>query len=434
MPDAAAQLSASKADTGKHMGVATCSSTVCHGSVKQLEARSVLQNEYVTWTNFDPHSRAYKILFDEKSTRMAKALGLRSASQAPECLNCHTDNVAPAMRGPKFQISDGIQCETCHGGAENWLATHDDAPTVDHLANVANGLIALERPVVRAAVCLDCHVGDTDRFASHRMMAAGHPRLSFELDTYTELWRTSGGREHYRLDGDYAVRKGKSQPPVTVWLTGLTAASRRSIDMIGWHTGKGMGALPDFALYNCYSCHRTMQLSGWSTNRDDGLAAGSVRLNDGYLRALLAVLDVADSRQAGVLRQSLTSLNAAVNGQGVNFATATNNVRRTLADIERRLPQTNWTNPQITAALEAITRAARRGTFADYAAAEQAAMAMVVLLSQLNAANVQAPEVDALFRSLEDDTSFDSSRFAQVLNLARSSKPDQKRAPAPAQR
>src|SRR5688572_26645904 len=63
MPDAAAQLSASKADTGKHMGVATCSSTLCHGSVRALEARSVLQNEYVTWSGFDPHSRAYRILF-----------------------------------------------------------------------------------------------------------------------------------------------------------------------------------------------------------------------------------------------------------------------------------------------------------------------------------------------------------------------------------
>lgn len=411
------------ADTAKHLGVATCASTICHGSIRPLEARNVLQNEYVTWSTYDPHSRAYKVLFDEKSRKIAKSLGLKNAHEAPECLGCHTDYVPPEQRGPRFQLSDGIGCEACHGGAENYLTSHDDGPSVTHAANLANGLRAIEKPLVRATVCLDCHVGNATRFASHRMMAAGHPRLAFELDTYTELWRTAGGREHYRVDRDYVARKEQAEP-VMVWLTGLTAASRRSVEMLGWHIGKGMGALPDFALYNCYSCHRAMELSGWSQGRDDGMPLGTIRLQDGHLRALLAVLDATDARQAATLRRALSALNSSVNGDGTNFRTALTNLRSALATVEQRVDESQWGRRELMGVLDALTKAARRGAFADYAAAEQAAMAMVLLLTELEMADANAPEVDALFRSLEDDSRFDSRRFAQVLNLLRTLKGD----------
>ena len=42
----------------------------------------------------------------------------------------------------------------------------------------------LEDPATRANVCLDCHFGSEaqGQFVTHSMMAAGHPRISFELD------------------------------------------------------------------------------------------------------------------------------------------------------------------------------------------------------------------------------------------------------------
>lgn len=89
-------------------------------------------------------------------------------------------------------------------------------------------------------------------------MAAGHPRLTFELDTYTELWRTSGGREHFQRDADYLARKGSFEP-VHAWLAGLTASTRREADLIEQRIALAGGGFPDFALFNCYSCHRSMR-------------------------------------------------------------------------------------------------------------------------------------------------------------------------------
>src|SRR5262249_14199437 len=145
---------------GKHLGVATCASSLCHGSARPLTARAVSQNEYVTWSHFDPHARAYHVLREERGAQIARRLGLKSAAEAPECLACHADTTPADERGEKFQMSDGIGCETCHGGSERWLQTHDDAPTVTHADNVAAGMRALERPEIRARLCVGCHVGD----------------------------------------------------------------------------------------------------------------------------------------------------------------------------------------------------------------------------------------------------------------------------------
>ena len=80
----------------KHVGVATCAASQCHGSAIPREATGVLQNEYVTWTQADPHARAYEVLSNDASRRIAARLGIANARNAEECLDCHADNVASA--------------------------------------------------------------------------------------------------------------------------------------------------------------------------------------------------------------------------------------------------------------------------------------------------------------------------------------------------
>ena len=46
----------------RRLGVASCAQSFCHGSARPLAASGVLQNEYVVWSYFDPHSRALLIL------------------------------------------------------------------------------------------------------------------------------------------------------------------------------------------------------------------------------------------------------------------------------------------------------------------------------------------------------------------------------------
>ncbi len=401
---------------GTHLGVATCASSLCHGSARPLSARNVQQNEYVTWSHFDPHARAYAVLLEEKGRRIAKHLGLKSAADSPECLACHAESTPATERGERFQLTDGVGCEACHGAAAGWIATHYDVPTVTHTDNLQKGMKALERPSVRAEVCAGCHVGDTSRFASHRMMAAGHPRLAFELDTYTELWRTAGGREHFRRDSGYARRKG-SVSSMEVWLTGLAASTRRTADLIAQRAGAGHGGFPDFALYNCYSCHRAMKLQGWdSAEDDDALPPGSLKLQDGNARTLLGVLDALDPPRAAPLRDALRSLQRA-SGNAPLMLDAAHSMQQALAEVERSDLHGGWTRRHAEAALDALVSAARHGAFADYAAAEQAAMGMVLLLNEIGTDSARAKEVNDMFATLQDDAQFDKGKFARALTV-----------------
>lgn len=398
-----------------HLGVASCASGVCHGVARPLENANVLRNEYVTWSHFDPHSGAYRTLREEVSTRMAARLGIAEATREPLCLDCHAENVAPAMRGPRFQLDDGVGCEACHGASATWIAGHDDTPRVTHADNVALGLVALERAGVRAGVCAACHVGSAARMANHSLMAAGHPRLAFELDTYSELWRTSGGREHYRRDGDYAGRKTESDS-VAVWLAGLAESAARTLDIVA-DERHSRGVFPDFALFNCYGCHRSMKLRRFQDA--PGLAPGSLRVQDSALVMLAVVLDAVEPARADALRQATTRLHRAANEGMPALREAAQALGREIPALRQWFEGRRFPTADRDAMLSAILAAAERGEFPDYSAAEQAAMAVTLLLASSGRRLDSDPRIEALFADLEDDERYDPARFARVLSRLR---------------
>src|SRR5258708_3214636 len=189
---AGAETALDAIDAHKHMGVATCSNSVCHGASQPFRDSDVMQNEFAIWQEFDPHAKAYQILEKPESKAIAQKLGLGDPTQAKVCLDCHADNQPTARRGERFQISDGVGCEACHGGSELWLNAHSDR-SVAHADNLGKGMYATENPIKRAQLCLSCHMGEKERMITHRIMGAGHPRLSFELDTFTWL------HPHYKI-------------------------------------------------------------------------------------------------------------------------------------------------------------------------------------------------------------------------------------------
>ena len=158
------------------IGTINCASSTCHGSIAPWNESNVLQNEYTTWSRLDRHSKSYSVLLNKQSQRIAKNLGLpQAAHESKICLDCHSHNPEAKSRGPRHVVADGVGCEACHGPAGKWVTSHTVA-NVPHAENVANGLYPTDRPVEQAKLCLSCHFGNEDRFVTHRIMGAGHPR------------------------------------------------------------------------------------------------------------------------------------------------------------------------------------------------------------------------------------------------------------------
>jgi hypothetical protein len=352
-------------------------------------------------------------LSSELSLTMARRLGLRSASAADICLDCHADNVPAARRGEKFQISDGVGCEACHGGAENWLATHDDAPAVDHADSLAAGLYPTDEASSRAVLCLSCHLGTRDKFATHRMMAAGHPRLSFELDTFTELWRTAGRQPHYRVDADYAERKG-GPSHVDTWATGLLQDSRQRLALIRDHEFAGDGLFPELGLYDCHACHRSMKSVRWRRLPRHGDAApGTPFLSDGTFVMCLALSRAAVPDQAGALEAAVTKLHVASGSSIAAIHDAAAELDQVLERLQSRIAKTSLAGGEL-GILREILATGAEGNFLDYASAEQAFMAVQMLVFEVGDSRLQE-RLDALGDALDDDERYRPAQFERLL-------------------
>ena len=85
----------------------------------------------------------------------------------------------------------------------------------------------------------------------------------------------------------------------------------------------------------------------------------------------------------------------------------------------RRISRLRFVQLLLVPSPDALLAAAKRGTFTDYAAAEQAAMGMVLLMAELDTDGPRAREVEDMFRTLQDDAQFDGDRFARALSLLR---------------
>jgi hypothetical protein len=222
----------------RHEGVASCSGSTCHG--RQLATGvTVRQNELLTWQDETSiagiHSRAWRVLLQPRARAIGARLGIGAVDKAPECVSCHGD--AAPHRGARFRVDDGVGCEACHGGSQRWLASHIRVG-VTHADNVRAGMTPIDNVTVRAGVCLDCHFGSAKpgQFVTHRVMAAGHPRVAFELDLFTALQR------HHDEDADYARRKGPRAGGVKTWAVGQALALDRALTLfqgrglnVRWH-------------------------------------------------------------------------------------------------------------------------------------------------------------------------------------------------------
>jgi len=399
--------------TPRHMGVATCAASQCHGSAVPRDGSNVMQNEYVTWTQNDPHAQAYEALSNDLSRAIARRLGLDSARNAGICLDCHADNVPAGRRGERFQVSDGVGCESCHGGAEVWLSTHYNVPTVTHSDSVAAGLYPTDRVSDRADLCLSCHLGTRDKFATHRIMAAGHPRLSFELDTFTELWRTAGRQPHYRVDADYRERKNGASHSFT-WAAGLLAEGRQRLALIRDRQFAVAGMFPELGLYDCHACHRTMKTVQWRPlPRHGGAGPGVPFLSDGSLVMILALANAIAPNDASQVEAALRKLHVSGSASVESIQNSAQALDRVLAGMQSRLSAGSLRNRE-RAILEEILSFGADGNFLDYVSAEQAFMAVQMLVFEIGDENLEA-ELDQLAASLEDDERYRPAQFARLL-------------------
>ncbi|HEY0414061.1 MAG TPA: multiheme c-type cytochrome [Allosphingosinicella sp.] len=409
------------------VGVASCAGSTCHGR-SEANGKIVRQDELKLWQ--DPaslagaHSRAFRILAEPRARAIAARLGIGEAASAPLCLGCHATPTAGSQAGPRFLRSDGVGCEACHGAASAWLASHYSVGA-SHSANVARGMVPLDNPRARAARCLDCHFGSDSpgQFVDHRIMAAGHPRINFELDLFTTL------QQHHDEDADYAQRKGRVGI-VQVWAVGQAMALERSLSLFASPRGT-QGVFPEFYFFDCHTCHRPISDDprfepSAAANPGRPIPSGMPAYNDENMIMLAAAVRAAAPGLAARFERDSRAFHAAMAKDRGSALAAAAQLRSSALAVADAFAGGGVGRAQTFAIIDTISGNAVAARFTDYEGSVQAVMAVDTLLSALVKAGQVPPgsarsiraDIELAYRAVKDPNGFDPRQFRAALGRA----------------
>ena len=406
---------APKGEEPKYTGAGSCSSSSCHGGVQPRSSTSVLQNEYSTWAVQDKHAHAYRVLSDDVAQRMGRILGLEPAKSS-RCLACHALDVPEALRSRSFDLTDGVTCENCHGPASNWLGPHTRRDW-NYDKSLAAGLYDTRNLIKRSERCLSCHLGDGSRSVTHELIAAGHPDLYFELDSFSAVeprhWKESAAN-----DPGIGVR---------TLAVGEAVQLRENMRRVARDAAKGW---PEFSDLECFSCHHNLTDTGNSWRQQRGYAGrkpGSPPWNASRFSVLRVIASELDGGDAQLLSSDVARVNTLVSdvqSDRAQVASAANAAAEAADRVAHRIQTSPISQSASLQLMKAISSDADRISAQGERAAEQAAMALDSLYLAYTKNSAGNPPlkgaIAALFPLLENPSSYQPGPFARQMRNVRS--------------
>jgi hypothetical protein len=373
---AEAQLAISK--EFKYTGTGSCAASSCHGAKKPAAKPGDPDDTYTIWATKDKHNKAYTTLTKKESVAIAQKLKIAKATESDKCTGCHALHITKDQLTPKakYDVADGVSCDSCHGPAEKWLEGHDKGEkNWPHAKSVSMGMYDTKDVLKRAELCVSCHLS-----IEAEMVAAGHPTMIFELDSFSA-----------------------NQPPH--WKD-----QKEWFNALAWSTGQAV-ALRE----------ASQQLASRAKgNAPEALIKESLDQTRGHAISLRPLL-------AQVAADAGKKLDAEIAAMGdgkdkAKVAAAATNVAKLGADLSKQLATTKFNKDIVWATLKAAVSDPERATSAGLRSAEQVAMSVDSLFRSVNAV-AKPPEgkaIDAAIGKMFDElpskpADFDPKKFSANL-------------------
>jgi hypothetical protein len=401
--------------TGKYNGPGGCAASSCHGSVQPRPDKRIYQNEYSIWIGQDKHARAFGVLRNATSVRIGRILNIGPPDQAPKCLVCHSLYVPLEQRAQTFELDDGVSCENCHGPASGWLGPHTTTGW-PYQKSLDLGMYDTRNLAKRAERCLTCHLGTSEKYVDHEMIAAGHPDLTFELGVFTAAmpphWKMPEMNDPWRQ--------------VQAWGVGQAVQLRESLNRLARRASGPVW--PEYAELDCFACHHKLTAPEDSWRQERGYPArrpGNPPWNESRV---VVFRDVVEEINPGAVAQ--------LNGEVTKLAGLMNQLNGNRDEIAATALHASTFAEQLTRSIEAqnydqgltlrlMRRVARDGgeiSAEGERSAEQATMTLDSLFRayNLNVKPANAMEIraaiDGLFQQLQQDPSgYSAPRFAAQM-------------------
>lgn len=410
-------------DSGKYTGPGSCSSTSCHGSVTPRAGSRIAQNEYSTWVVQDKHAKAYTALTSATGERIGRILGLGKSEGSARCLACHALDVPAEQRAKTFELNDGVSCESCHGPASAWLGEHTTQGWT-HAQSVALGMYDTRDLAKRTEKCLSCHLGNQEKSVDHEMIAAGHPDLYFELDSFSAVMP-----RHWKLPRESLAGVPEENDPwygVRDWGTGQAVQLRSWLARLQ-SRARGQ-AWPEFAEMDCFACHHSLtsveqswrQASGYAGRRPGDPPWNASRY--AVFRELVRQLDAGTADRLDAQLAQLSRLMSRPNPDRDAVASASASAEALADRLVGRIETAAYDQAVAMRLLDKISADAEQISGEGERSAEQATMALDSLFIAYTK-NTQIPRaadlraaINDLFAQLENPSAYNPNDFARQMH------------------
>jgi hypothetical protein len=409
------QASQTPGEAGKYSGPGSCASSNCHGGVQPKGLVRIAQNEYSIWAAQDKHSHAYTVLSNPTSIRMGKILGLEQApNKSDKCLACHALNVRSEQRAQTFQsIDDGVSCESCHGPAAGWLGPHT-LKNWSHEQSLKLGMYDTRDLAKRSERCLTCHLGTPEKEVDHIMIAAGHPDLTFELESFSSSmprhWRPAQNASPWLTVQEVAVGQAVQLRE------GLHRLDRRASGP-NW---------PEYSEYECFACHHSLTKPEASWRQElgyDGRVPGAPAWNPARYVVFRRIAEAVDPSTATQLVAELNKIEQLSGKPGSSDQLVSH--AKSAAELADRIAQRVQAQPydqqltlrllqSITGDADLISAQGERAAEQAYMVVDSLSLAYARNQKLANQAELRAA-IDNLFQQLQNPSAYNAPRFAAQM-------------------
>jgi hypothetical protein len=285
----------------------------------------------------------------------------------------------------------------------------------------------------RTEKCLECHLGTKEKVVDHEMIAAGHPDLFFELDSFSAVMP-----RHWKSPRESAPGKPVEDAAwagVRDWSAGQAVQLRAEMERLTWRA-KGerfdkKDVWPEYAELSCFACHHALVPAKDSWRQEHGFAGrrpGDPAWNSSRYAVFRLLAKQIDSANAEELDRRILEVSgemSKLNPDRSAVAASASSAAPIAQRFAERLAVLQYERAIVLRILQRIPEEAENISLADERAAEQAAMAMDSLYIAYskdanpdNADDVRAA-INVLFQQLENPSAYNADQFASSLRRIR---------------
>jgi hypothetical protein len=174
--------------------------------------------------------------------------------------------------------------------------------------------------------------------------------------------------------------------------------------------------LPDFALYDCYSCHHPLNKQRWSRGRaGQAIEPGTLHLQNYPFLILQAITEVLSPNELTRLVTDTNQLIRAGQKDAVSVRTQAQTLHGWI-DTHDDWIRRNYSRAEIAQVRKTLLRYAADDKASDYITAEQIVLSVETLSYTLKDREARKAALESLFQTVRSSEAFDPTQFASVAS------------------